>query len=209
MILHCVRHGESTYNAEGRIQGQSDVPLSELGIRQGQAVAAALARTPIDAIISSPLQRAYKTAEIAAETLDLKIHTDDRLKELKAGVFQDKLRSELQVLYPDELARWKSGDREFVIPGGESRDDLTRRGIEALRAIAEKAYHDVAVISHGRLLITALKGLLGIRLDADPQSLRNGSITRIQWNGQDEPRLIAIDEVGHLSHLGHPGRGDL
>lgn len=209
MILHCVRHGESTYNAEGRIQGQSDVPLSELGIRQGQAVAAALARTPIEAIFSSPLQRAYKTAEIVAEMLGLEIRTDDRLKELNAGVFQDKLRSELQVLYPDELARWRSGDPEFVIPGGESRDDLTRRGVEAFRAIAEGSYQNVAVISHGRLLITALKGLLGIPLEGEPQSLRNGSITRIQWNGQDEARLVAIDEVGHLSHLGLAGRGDL
>jgi broad specificity phosphatase PhoE len=209
MILHCVRHGESTYNAEGRIQGQSDVPLSELGVRQGQAVAAALSQIPLDAIISSPLQRAYKTAEIAAETVGLEIRTDDRLKELNAGVFQDKLRSELQVLYPDELARWQSGDCQFVIPGGESRDDLKRRGIEVLRAIAEGNDQNVAVISHGRILITALKGLLGIPLDADPQSLRNGSITRIQWNGQDEARLVAIDEVGHMAHLGLAGRGDL
>ena len=209
MLFHCVRHGESIYNAEGRVQGQSDVPLSELGLRQGHAVATAFRDVPIDAVFSSPLQRAYKTAELAAEILGLEIRTDDRLKELNAGVFQDKLRSELQELYPDELARWTSGDPEFVIPGGESRDDLKRRGIEALFAIAKNDYQSVAVISHGRLLITTLKGLLGIPLEAEPQSLRNGSITRFEWNGRHQARLVAIDEVEHLAHLGQAGTGDL
>jgi broad specificity phosphatase PhoE len=209
MLLYCVRHGESTYNAEGRVQGQSDVPLSELGLRQGHAVAAALRQVPIEKIVSSPLQRAYKTAEIAAEMLSLKICTDDRLKELNAGVFQDRLRSELEKLYPKELARWSSGDPEFAIPGGESRNDLKRRGMEVLRAIAAGEHQIVAVVGHGRLLITALKGFLGIPLEAEPQSLRNGSITRIEVNGDGQPRLVAIDEVDHLSHLGLAGRGDL
>ena len=209
MLLYCVRHGESTYNAEGRVQGQSDPPLSELGLQQGQAVADALRRFPIDAVFSSPLKRAFKTAEIAAETLGLEISADDRLMELNAGVFQDRLRSELNQLYPDEFARWNSGDPDFVIPGGESRNDLERRGIEVLRAISQHEFENVAIISHGRLLITAIKGLLGVPLDAEPRSLRNGSITRIQWNGEQRPLLVAIDEVEHLAQLGHAGSGDL
>lgn len=209
MLLHCVRHGESVYNAEGRVQGQVDVPLSELGFQQGQAVAAALCSFPIDAIFSSPLQRAFKTAEIAAEKLDLEIRTDNRLMEVNAGVFQDKLRSELQELYPDELARWASGDADFVIPGGESRNQLTRRGIDALRDIAKNEASNVAVVSHGRLLITAIKGLLGMSFDTEPRSLRNGSITRIHWNGKDAPELVAIDESNHLAHLAPAGQGDL
>jgi len=209
MILHCVRHGESTYNAEGRIQGQADVPLSDLGIRQGQAVAAALYQLPIDAIYSSPLQRALKTAEMAAEMLGLKIHTDDRLKELNAGIFQDRLRSELAELYPDELARWTSAERDFAIPGGESRSDLQRRGMEFFQVIAARDLQHVAIITHGRLLITALKALLGMPLEAEPVSLRNGSITRIELNGEGKSRLLAIDEVDHLAHVGLAGRGDL
>ena len=209
MLLHCVRHGESVYNAEGRVQGQVDVPLSQLGHQQGQAVAAALCSFPIDAIFSSPLQRAFKTAEIAAEKLDLEIRTDNRLMEVNAGVFQDKLRSELQELYPDELARWTSGDADFVIPGGESRNQLTRRGIDALRDIAKNEASNVAVVSHGRLLITAIKGLVGMSFDTEPHSLRNGSITRIRWNGKDTPELVAIDESDHLAHLAPAGQGDL
>ncbi len=209
MLLYCIRHGESTYNAEGRVQGQADVPLSELGLRQGQAVAAALRQVPIDAIYSSPLQRAYKTAQMSAIVLGLEIRTDDRLKELNAGVFQDKLRSELETLYPEELSRWTSGELDFAIPGGESRGDLVRRGTEFLRALAGCEFQHVAVITHGRLLITALKALLGIPLEAEPQSLQNGSITRVELNEDGEARLVAIDDVEHLASIGLAGRGDL
>ena len=69
MIVYCIRHGESTYNAEGRIQGQSDVPLSQLGLRQSEAVAAALAGLPVEAIYSSPLERASQTAARVADAL--------------------------------------------------------------------------------------------------------------------------------------------
>jgi broad specificity phosphatase PhoE len=209
MILYCVRHGESTYNAEGRIQGQSDVPLSELGLRQGRAVASALADYPIDVIYSSPLKRAHDTAQMASATLGLDVQTDDRLMELNAGVFQDKLRSELAELYPDELARWVAGDPDFVIPGGESRDDLSRRGVEVLREIGTRGHAHTAVITHGRLLITTVKALLGMSLEAEPQSLQNGSITRIELNGSSQPKLIAIDQVEHLAGVGLAGRGDL
>ena len=209
MILYCVRHGESTYNAEGRVQGQSDVPLSELGLRQADAVAAALAEAPFEAIYSSPLQRAYRVAEIVAERHRLEIRTDDRLKEVHAGIFQDKLRSDLAKLHPKELARWTSGDLHFKIPGGESRLELQQRGAEVLREIADRHEGHVAVISHGRLLITALKALLEIPLDESPRSLRNASISRIQHNGDGRFLPLALDEIEHLADLGIPGQGDL
>ena len=73
MILYCVRHGESVYNAEGRIQGRLNVPLSELGRRQSAAAAAALASLSADALYASPLRRAMETAEIIADALGLPI----------------------------------------------------------------------------------------------------------------------------------------
>jgi len=95
MWLYCVRHGESVHNAEGRIQGQADIPLSDFGRRQGEAIAAALAELPIDAIYASPLLRALETAEIVARRLSLPIRIDPRLKEIHIGVFQNRLRSEV------------------------------------------------------------------------------------------------------------------
>ena len=152
MILYCVRHGESVYNAEGRIQGRLNVPLSELGRRQSAAAAAALAGLSVDALYASPLRRAMETAEIIADALGLPIQTDLRLMEIDVGVFQDKRPCELAELYPEALARWKSEDLDFVIPGGESRRQLIARGRAALQAIASTGRQAAIIVAHGRLL---------------------------------------------------------
>lgn len=209
MILYCVRHGESVYNAQGRIQGQSDVPLSQFGQRQGEAVAAAMSALPLDAIFSSPLKRAMQTAQAIAARLDLPIETDPRLKEIDVGIFQDKLRDDLERLHPVEFAQWQSGDVDFVIPRGESRRQLTQRGCQALRSIATTPHQHVAVVAHGRLLILTIKALFDIPLDDRPSSLHNGSISRIEFHGAGKPRLLGINEIEHLCDVGAGGTGDL
>ncbi len=211
MILYCIRHGESTYNAEGRVQGQSDVPLSDLGRRQGQAVAEALAEVGLEVIFSSPLRRAYETAEIVARRTGAPIRTDPRLKEINAGIFQDRLRSELLAQFPEDYRRWTSGDPDFVIPGGESRRQLAERGVAAFRDIIASGYERVAVVSHGRLLVVTLKSLLDSS-DASrlPAALQNASITTVEvdpTNGR--MRLITADDVRHLEGVGLSGSGDL
>ncbi len=208
ILLHCIRHGESTYNAQGRIQGQSDVPLSELGLRQGAAVAQVLAKLPIEAIYASPLRRALQTAEPLAQTTGLTIQTDPRLMEVHAGVFQDQLRDELTKLFPDEYAQWLSGDPDFAIPGGETRRRLMQRGREAFDEIRQCGHQQVAVVTHGGLLAAALKSLLEIPARRNPFVLQNGSITQLNLtNGQ--VKLLSFSQIDHLRHIGLAGGGDL
>ncbi len=208
MLLYCIRHGESSYNAEGRIQGQSDVPLSELGRRQSQAVAAALAGLPIEAIYASPLRRAMQTARPVAEQLKLEIETDPRLMEVHAGVFQDKLRVDLGQSYPSEYARWRSGDPDFAIPGGESRRDLMGRGREVFEEIGRGGHEQVAVVTHGGLFAAALKALLEIPAGKHPFLLHNGSISQLELT-DGQVKLVSLNRVGHLRDVGFGGRGDL
>ncbi|GAB6164556.1 hypothetical protein JCM19992_05560 [Thermostilla marina] len=210
MLIYCVRHGESTYNAEGRVQGQSDVPLSELGRRQGRAVADALADVGLEAIYASPLKRAYETAEFLAQRTGLPIRVDARLKEVNAGVFQDRLRTELQALYPEIYARWVSGDPDFVIPEGESRRQLADRGEAAFRDIFRCGLNKVAVVAHGRLLVVTLKRLLGEHENAVPSALQNGSISVFAYDPEsDHFSAVDVDRVDHLEGVGLSGRGDL
>ena len=162
MILYCIRHGESVFNAEGRIQGQADIALSDFGKRQSVALAKALGDSPIQAIYCSPLHRAMETVEPIAEALRLKIIVDDRLKEIHAGIFQGLLWSEIEQKYPAEAIQWKSQEPEFVIPGGESRRQLMLRGGDALRDIRTSGHQQVVVVTHGGLLSAALKSLLMI-----------------------------------------------
>ncbi len=209
MLLYCVRHGESTYNAEGRIQGQSDVPLSQLGRRQSEAAAQWLASLPIEAVYSSPLRRALQTAESIAEKHGLRVQPDPRLMELNAGVFQGKLRSDLAAIYPHEFGRWLGGDEDFVIPHGESRRQLSLRGCEAFRAIAAAGHSEAVIVTHGGLLSVTLRSLLNLSEPLPPFSLHNGSITRVMVDDRGRFALLALNEVEHLDQIGASRGGDL
>jgi len=209
MWLHCVRHGESIHNAEGRIQGQLDVPLSEFGRRQGEAIAAALAELPIDAIYASPLQRALETAQIVARRLNLPIRIDPRLQEINVGIFQGRLRSEVAELYPEAFARWTAADPDFVVPGGESRRALEERGCAAFRDIASAGHEHVAIIAHGRLLAITLGALVPIPASPAAPSLENASITTVRRAADGRWTLTDYNRVDHLRGIGLSGAGDL
>ncbi|HEY5314839.1 MAG TPA: histidine phosphatase family protein [Pirellulales bacterium] len=200
MILYLIRHGESTFNAEGRIQGQLNSPLSPLGLRQSQALAAAFAGQKIDAVYSSPLVRAMQTAGPVAETLGLALRTDDRLLELNAGVFQGLTWAEINQRLPAEGDAWKSQNPDYRIPGGESRRDLMRRGQAALESIREAGHSRVIVVSHGGLLTAALKALLGVPAERNPFTLYNGSISQVEW--QSQFKLITLNQLDHLQAAG-------
>lgn len=210
MILHCVRHGESVYNAEERIQGQTDIALSERGLRQAEALAAALAEVPLDAVFSSPLVRAADTARAIATPHRLEIRFDDRLKEINAGIFQGLLWSEIEHVHPAEAVRWRRQEPDFVIPSGESRRQLMMRGAEALRAIRETGLREVAVVAHGGVLTAAFKALLEIPAERKAFALYNASISVVEW--QKEFRLHTLNQTEHLRQVnaGRAGNsGDL
>lgn len=207
--LYLVRHGESVYNAEGRVQGQSDIPLSPQGEKQSEAVAQALASVPVTAVYSSPLLRARQTAERIAAIHGLPIQFDDRLKELHAGIFQGKLRRELPVLFPQEYAAWSSGDPFYVIPGGQSRFQVRQRGKEVLEEIAARHTGHTVVVGHGALFRFALAALLGQREMIELPPLANGSITVVTYDGNGRFRIERYNEVDHLRELGPSSLGDL
>jgi broad specificity phosphatase PhoE len=196
MIFYLIRHGESLYNAEGRIQGQSDVELSPLGLRQSEAIADALAGESIDAVFASPLRRAMQTAHPIAARLGLEIECDDRLKEINAGIFQGLLWTEIEAKFPGEAGPWRRQEADFAIPGGESRRDLMVRGLAVFESMRERAFQRVAVVAHGGILAGALKALLRIPAEVNPFSLYNASISKLAWDGR--VKLLTLNELDHL-----------
>ncbi len=203
MIIYLIRHGETLSNAEGRIQGQCDTQLSPLGIQQSEALAAPFRTVPVDAIYASPLSRAMETARPLAELLKLKVHTDDRLKELNAGVFQGLMWAEVQAGYPQDAVRWRNQEPDYVIPGGESRRMLMERGRAALEAIRATNLARVVVVAHGGVLTAAMKSLLEIPAHFNPFSLYNASISKLTWAGPVEQiRLMTLNQIDHLRAAG-------
>jgi probable phosphoglycerate mutase len=199
MLLYCIRHGESTYNSEGRIQGQANIPLSPLGRLQSEAVGRALLGLPIEAIYSSPLARAAETAASIGKSLGVAVTLVDDLKEIHAGVFQGLRWSEIETAHPTLARGWLDQEPDFVIPGGESRRALMQRGRAALETIRETGHRQVVVVSHGGLLSAAFKALLGIPAERNPFSFYNASINLLAWERQ--VKLMAVNRIDHLREV--------
>jgi probable phosphoglycerate mutase len=196
MILYLIRHGESQYNAEGRIQGQIDIPLSDIGQRQSLAIATAFDQIKLDAVFSSPLKRAAQTASPLADKQGRRIEFLDELKEIHAGIFAGLLWGEIEQKYPEHALPWREQHPDFVIPGGESRRQLMDRGVRGLSAIRERNLEQVAIVAHGGVLCAALKGLLKIPAELNPFNLFNASISRMVWKARIQ--LWTLNEIEHL-----------
>ena len=209
MLQILIRHGESLSNREGRVQGQANVKLSDTGRQQAAAVAAWCKsqsfRNQSCELWSSPLCRAQETAEVIGTAIDLPVQLEDKLVELNAGVFQGHLWGDLADRFPEAVARWRSGDVDFQIPGGESRRQLAERGRHALELLSVRPVRGMIIVAHGGVLTAALGLLVGrehsllaevaerpfTRLPA----LGNCSVSQLKWPG---PELLSFNETDHL-----------
>jgi broad specificity phosphatase PhoE len=151
--LLLIRHGQSTWNADGRWQGQADPPLSLLGEQQAHDAARRLRTGQFSRVVASDLQRARRTAEILAEALGLAVEVDAGLREIDVGEWQGLTRAQIDERAPGALADWSQGRSEST-PGGESRDHLTERARTVLLRVAGEivAGERVLLVSHGALI---------------------------------------------------------
>jgi broad specificity phosphatase PhoE len=157
--LLLVRHGETSWNREGRYQGHTDVPLSEAGREQARRLRHRLAderhlwdaeRT---AVLSSDLARARETAELAFGAPGRTISVDAGLREIRFGVFEGLTRDEIDERHPGRMAAWIHGAPDLAVPGGESRREARARALAALETFLERAPHQhVVVVTHGAIL---------------------------------------------------------
>ena len=181
--LWLVRHGQTDWNTEFRIQGSIDKPLNATGIEQAHALAQKLADTHFDAIYSSPARRAHQTASAIAQLLGLPIRTDDRLKEISLGLWEGLTWQQVQDRYPEMFAKRKSDPVHFAPEGAETYGDLARRMVQAANEIAlSHPGKRVLVVSHGMSLATLLSKARGTNL-ADAYELvpQNATPVVIEW----------------------------
>ncbi len=143
------RHAESTWNVEGRWQGQGDPPLSGRGETQAHALGERLARRGVHALVSSDLARAAQTALIAGRRLGVAPCFDPRLRERDVGAWSGLAHAEIANRFPDEFACMRAGDPDLRPGGGESFRELQARVRAALAEIAlREDAEGIAVITH-------------------------------------------------------------
>lgn len=198
-----IRHGETAWNAVRRLQGHIDISLNDAGLRQADALAAALADTHLDAIIASDLQRAVQTAQALARGRTKMVRQDPALRERCYGRFEGLLYADIASIYPAEFAAWQGRDIDAVMPPGEREAESFRqfhaRSIAALlRWAAAYPGATIAVVAHGGVLECAYRAALGLALDTPRDfSVKNASINRLRVD-DGVLRLQAWGEVAHL-----------
>jgi broad specificity phosphatase PhoE len=203
------RHGQSVSNAIRRFQGVQDVPLSELGLRQAQALSAAVSGRQLAHVYASPLQRARRTAEIAMAGRDVPLSVVDDLRELSLGDWEGRPIEEIRALPGDPYAQWVRDPVACTPPGAEPLETVQSRVLRALAEIA--AAHpngdDVLVVAHGGVISTYLAHWLGLPLSSIWRlTLSNGSLSEVA-----PPRVLSVNSTGHLAGIetttGSPGLG--
>jgi probable phosphoglycerate mutase len=155
MKLLFARHGETDWNAQGKIQGSRDIPLNSTGIEQSNELARAIQREhpQIRRIFSSTQQRAMQTARIVADTLGLDFATQSGLEEINFGLWEGLSWPEVRQRYPAEYTQWFASRRHTAPPGGESYQALLDRVRPAVRAIRDTHDEDLAIVTHGGVLL--------------------------------------------------------
>lgn len=198
-----IRHGETAWNAERRLQGHIDIALNAEGLRQAETLGFALAGERFDAIISSDLQRAHQTAQALARVHGMPVHSDPALRERCFGGFEGLLYAEIEQRFPREFAAWQARDIDGVMPPGirvaETFRQFYQRCTNAILRLAQQHRgQSLALVAHGGVLECTYRAALGLSLETPRDfPVLNASINRFTVT-DGKLALVSWGEVEHL-----------
>jgi len=195
-----LRHGQTPMSVQKRYAGRSDVPLTDLGVRQAVAAAKRLAPAGLAVIVTSPLVRAARTAEEVAAVTGAPLVTDEGFRETDFGAWEGLTFAEVRERWPAEMARWLA-DPAVAPPGGESLAEVSTRVTDALhRILTGREGQTILVVSH----VTPIKTLVAAALLAPQAALYRmhldvGALSEIDWYADGPAVLRSFNDTGHLA----------
>lgn len=197
-----LRHGETTWNIEGRYQGQEDTPLSPRGLEQGRKAALALKNIPIDRAISSPLSRSFETCRMASDYHHLTVMKDGRLIEISHGLWEGIHADEIEARYPKEFRLWHTHPEQVQMPEGENLEDVRKRAREAFDEYAAKYDGEtVLVAAHDAVNKAIICDLLGLDMSHFWQIKQDNACINVLECDKGIWRLVTLNSTAHLGYL--------
>jgi probable phosphoglycerate mutase len=194
-----IRHGETAWNVETRIQGQLDVPLNERGRDQARRLSQALSSEKLDAVYASDLSRARETARAVAHRAGVPVIHEQGLRERGFGLFEGFTFQEIERRWPEQSRRWRRRDPEYGPEGGETLAGFYQRAVAAATALATAHRgQTIALVAHGGVMDCLYRAASRIALNA-PRTwhLGNASINRLLHSPQGFT-LIGWNDDRHL-----------
>ncbi len=200
--IDLVRHGESLYNREGKVQGHTNSPLTALGREQARRVAEVLKDRGVEAIYTSDLARALETARIIGEVLGLEPVVLEGFREIALGEWEGRPIDEIRREDWENLERWYSRPMEARIPGAESLEDFRKRVLATFQGVLEEHPEGrIALVSHGGVLSVIVSHVLGLDLNNLWHfRLNNASLSRVVY-GYLVPKLVLLNDTCHMNGL--------
>jgi probable phosphoglycerate mutase len=194
-----IRHGETAWNVDTRIQGQLDIGLNKTGQWQAARAAQALAGETVHAIYASDLQRAWETAHAIAKTVGPTPRPEQGLRERGFGIFQGHTFAEIEATWPSEAKRWRQRDPHWAPEGGESLEALAQRVTQTTAELAARhAGEQIVLVAHGGVMDALYRAATGQSVQA-PRTwhLGNAAINRLLWTPQGLS-LVGWSDTRHL-----------
>lgn len=202
MKVYLVRHGQTDWNNEFRLQGSKDIELNKTGIEQAEKVGARLANSNIKKIYSSNLKRALKTAEVINKYINTDIIIKEDIQEMNLGEWEGKRWGDIQIEYAEYLKRWFEHIDRCPSPGGESYNDLKKRAFSVMNEIVknELEAEEVLIVSHGAVIKTILCSILNLDLkNRGNFEIHNGSLSVVEYSIEKGVfRVLSINDVSHF-----------
>lgn len=195
-----IRHGETAWNVDTRIQGHLDIPLNDTGRWQAARLAQALAtRDDIHAIYSSDLQRAHHTAQAIAAATGAPLATHVGLRERGFGIFEGKTYVEIEQTWPEESGHWRNRTPDWAPAGGETLLQVRERLTHTLHELAARhPGQQIVLVAHGGIMDQLYRAATGQDLQA-PRTwqLGNTAVNRLLWTPQGLS-LVGWADTSHL-----------
>ena len=203
ITFYFVRHGQTTWNLEGKYQGSTDVPLSALGEAQAECAARWFDGKSFDAIYTSPLIRARRTAEAIARRQHTSVTEMAEFQEICFGAWEGLTYDEIEAQWPGAVETMYSAPDTVRIEGGETFAEVEKRTMAGMRRLIaagdEKTY---VIVSHGAAIRTILCGMMGIPLrHAWHFCQGNAAISCLRWYGEGDCWLYLLNGQDHLRLL--------
>ena len=198
-----IRHGETAWNQDGRIQGHIDIPLNDTGRWQAQRMAEAVADEGVDVLYASDLSRAFDTAHAIADVTGLPLTAEPGLRERRFGRFEGMTQLEVSSRWPDDGRRWRERDPAYAPEGGETLQDFYDRCVAtATRLASLHPGQTVALVAHGGVLDCFYRAANRVALNV-PRTwvISNASINRLLYSPEGFS-LLSWADVRHLESGG-------
>ena len=207
LIVKLIRHGESVFNKLGIVQGHTNSPLTNTGVEQAKLTGEWLKNTAnISRIYTSPLKRAYQTAQIIAEILKAEIVKVEDFKEIMLGEWEGKSIEEIKRNEPEILELWYTSPTKAKIKGAENLINFQNRVIKAFKElIKEQKEGEIAVVAHGGVISAIIAYVLNLDMNHIwRMKLNNASISEVTF-GYKVPKVTLLNSTFHLNGLTETG----